>query len=148
MKVTDPIGYLEGDWTYERSLSDRPSEIEGRAEGTAVFVPDGDGLRWTETGRVEIGEARTTAHRELQIVPDDEAGSGWMVLFEDGRPFHPLVLDRESHGVVHPCVDDLYHGYFRVESESSFSTTWRVRGPNKDQLIETVYRRIDASTPD
>ncbi len=137
-RVSDPIAYFRGEWRFERKL--QSGSTEGKAGGTASFLPEGDGLRWKETGQLEFGQASTSTSRELTIEP---SGSGWVVRFDDGRPFHRLDLEPGSCAVAHPCRDDLYRGRIAVEDQDNFRTTWRVEGPAKDQLIETVYRRVE-----
>ena len=88
---------MTGRWTVRRRLLDRRAGGAGEFTGTATFAPDGAGLRWTEDGRLRFGAHDGPAARRLAIVP---AGSGWLVEFADGRPFHPLVLDRP---VEHQC---------------------------------------------
>jgi len=92
-------------------------------------------LRWTEHGHLRFGAHDGPAARRLAIVP---AGSGWLVEFADGRPFHPLVLDRP---VEHLCGGDRYDGEYRLLDPDTLVVRWRVTGPAKDLEIETTYRR-------
>jgi hypothetical protein len=64
-----------------------------------------------------------------------------MVRFDDGRPFHPLVLRAARVAVAHACGEDAYEGAYVVLGPDAFDVTWRVRGPAKDQRIESRYRR-------
>ncbi len=141
MRIVDPISYFAGEWTYERDLSDRGQSVRGEASGTATFTVEDGRLLWRESGLLEIGPARTPATRALTIEPSE---SGWTVRFDDGRLFHRLDLAEGRCEVDHPCGDDLYQGRIEAASEDSFRTAWRVRGPRKDQSIETVYRRVGA----
>jgi uncharacterized protein DUF6314 len=101
-----------------------------------LFEPDGDGLRWTEEGRLRFGGHDGPAGRRLAVVP---AGGGWLVKFADGRPFHPLVLDEP---VRHACGEDRYDGRYRLRDPDTLEVRWRVTGPSKDLEIETTYRRV------
>lgn len=141
MPVDDPVDALAGRWVFRRSISDRLSGTEGSASGTADFEPSGGGLDWIESGTLVMGGHTFDAKRRMSIVP--EAG-GWVVRFEDGRLFHPLRLAAGRCVVGHPCRKDFYDGMLEMLATGSgteFRTEWRVRGPAKDQLIRTRYRR-------
>lgn len=141
MPAISPLDYLPGTWDYDRQIRDSMNGKSGSATGKATFSKVPGGLTWKESGQLRFGSANTVATRELQVVRDEEAPAGWMVLFDDGRPFHPLILDRDECELEHPCLEDLYRGGFRILGDDEFRTSWQVEGPNKDQLIETVYRR-------
>ncbi len=137
MRISDPIEYLRGDWEFERKVHSGPDR--GRASGIASFRPEGEGLSWKEAGRLEFGQASTSASREMSIERD---GNGWIVRFEDGRPFHLLDLGPGHCEVEHLCRDDVYGGRIEARDANTFFTSWRVAGPLKEQLIETTYRRL------
>jgi hypothetical protein len=128
---------LAGRWTVERTLEDAALGA-GTFTGEAVFGPEGDGLLWREEGRLRLGAYDGPAARTLRIVPD---GSGWLVRFADGRPFHPLDLREGACAVAHPCGEDRYEGVYRVIGPDELDIRWRVRGPAKDGVIASRYRR-------
>lgn len=141
MEVADPVSALAGTWSFRREVTDRASGLEGRAVGTARFESTGAGLDWTETGTLVIDGHSFDAKRRMAVVRD---GESWQVLFEDGRPFHGLDLGRGRCSVNHPCGDDFYEGSLalsKFDGETTFVTEWKVKGPRKDQLIVTAYRR-------
>jgi uncharacterized protein DUF6314 len=107
----------------------------GEFAGSAELVPAGEGLRWTEEGRLRFGTHEAPAGRRLAIVP---AAGGWLVEFADGRPFHPLVLGEPAE---HECGADRYRGLYRLLDPDTLQVCWRVTGPEKDLEIETVYCR-------
>lgn len=61
--------------------------------------------------------------------------------FADGRFFHDLDLRSGHHVADHPCSADLYRGEFSVYDAERWRTMWRVKGPAKDLLLTTDYRR-------
>lgn len=132
----NPVALLAGRWTVRRKLHDRRLGQRGAFEGVADFVPDGDGLRWTERGRMRFGAHDGPAWRELRIVPAD---AGWEVRFADGRPFHPL--DLEDGEVLHPCGEDRYVGRYAFDGDDVLRVRWEVTGPEADERLEAVYRR-------
>lgn len=151
LPVADLLAFLAGRWTFERSIDDRRAGRRGRAAGEARFEPIGGGagagaggaggLRWTEHGRVVIGDFEGEFSRELAIVPD---GDAWLVRFDDGRPFHPLDLRTGRCVVDHPCGADAYAGELRVLAGPELVVEWEVRGPAKAQRIVTRYGRAAA----
>lgn len=138
LPVTDPVGFLAGTWQVDRDLHEARDDQAGRFVGTAEFVPEGDGLRWTETGTAELGTFAGAASRVLLVVPGEH---GWEVRFDDERFFHPLDLTDGCSRVDHPCGEDHYRGELRVEGPDRFVIAWRVRGPRKDQTIVSRYTR-------
>jgi hypothetical protein len=132
-----PDAYLPGRWSVARRVQDAALG-SGSFTGTADFAPAGEGLDWAEAGRLRLGAYDGPARRALRIVPERE---GWMVRFQDGRAFHPLALRREGFRVEHPCGADAYAGEYVVLGDDAFVVRWRVRGPGKDQRIESRYER-------
>jgi hypothetical protein len=134
----EPDAYLPGRWTVRRALHDAALG-EGTFSGTATFTAAGDGgLDWVEAGQLRLGGYEGPARRRLHLAREDGA---WMVRFEDGRPFHPLVLRASGCEVTHPCGADAYSGEYVVLGPGAFDVQWRVRGPSKDQRIASRYRR-------
>ncbi len=136
--VVDPIVFLAGAWDVARDVRDDATGTAGTFVGTATFTPRGAGLDWVEHGCLTLGEYEGEASRTLRIVPD---GAGWMVTFDDGRPFHPLDLGTGVTLVEHPCGRDHYVGGLRAESVDAVTIRWRVAGPKKDQTIVSRYTR-------
>jgi hypothetical protein len=130
--------WLPGEWTVTRVINDGA----GRFEGRAAFISDPGppvSLIWHEHGRLRLGTHAGPAERTLRIEP--AAGGTWEVRFADGRPFHSLDLARGSDQVTHLCAADTYRGRYTVQAPDRFTTTWRITGPRKDDVIETVYER-------
>jgi hypothetical protein len=129
---------LEGLWTLERQIDDRRARLTGRLTGTCLWRRDADGLVQEETGTLHYGEAPPiTAERRYLW---REAGDGLVVFFEDGRPFHELGPGRLS--ARHDCAPDTYDVTYVFDANGSFSTTWRITGPRKDQFIHSLYTRL------
>jgi hypothetical protein len=133
----EPDAYLPGRWRVERTLHDARLG-DGTFTGTAAFAVDEGGLDWLEAGRLALGGYEGPARRRLRVAREDD---GWMVRFDDGRPFHPLVLQRGGCAVAHPCGEDSYAGEYVVLGPDAFDVAWSVRGPAKDQRITSRYRR-------
>lgn len=136
--IADPVAHLAGTWDVVRQLEDRHDDVRGTFRGTAAFVPDGAGLRWSEEGVLCLGRYAGPARRELAIVP---AGDGWEVRFADGRPFHPLALTTGRAEVEHPCGEDHYAGAYESDGPDVVLVRWDVTGPRADATILTRYTR-------
>lgn len=140
--VADPRRFLPGVWRIDRRIHDARNRQDGTYVGTATFLLEGDGLRWTERGELRLGDFVGLGTREMSVVPGRDAGSApWEVRFDDGRPFHPLDLRDGACPVDHPCGEDHYSGWVRVEGHDLLVVSWRVVGPAKDHAILTRYTR-------
>lgn len=155
--VADALAYLAGTWTVRREVHDRSAGRSGWFTGWAEFRAEtdagtdaGTGARtdagWlhVEEGVLEWGGARRDARRTLRLLPGADGTAA--VAFADGRPFHDLDLADGRWTAWHHCQDDLYEGRFTVVSPDEWRLRWLVRGPAKDQLLDSVYRR--AGRPD
>ncbi|MFI7009617.1 DUF6314 family protein [Streptomyces sp. NPDC050145] len=146
--VPDALGFLGGRWDVERSVRDLSEDVTGRFVGTTDFGLAGDGeggLRHFESGAFTWRGVARPAERTLFFRPGDEPGTV-VVRFADGRFFHGLDLRTGTHVTDHPCAADLYRGTFTVTGPDVWRSVWRVRGPAKDLLLTTDYRRAAGSS--
>lgn len=154
--VADALAYLAGEWTVRRELSDRMSGGSGRFTGRAEFREDGgddaggaceedhgagEGGAWlhVEEGVLEWGGTHRAAGRTLRLLPEPDGTA--RVFFADGRPFHDLDLRDGRWTAPHHCGADYYEGRFTVVSPDEWRLRWTVRGPAKEQTLDSVYRR-------
>lgn len=137
--VDDPLRYLAGAWRLTRCVEDFAAGLSGTFVGVAEFRADGDGLAYNERGELRWDGHVLPAWRALRY---RHRGAGLLrVEFDDGRHFHDLALATGHCAVTHPCRDDEYTGEFRIHSADRWRQVWRVRGPAKDQLLRTEFRR-------
>lgn len=130
---------LLGRWALERHVRDRVSGIRGRVAGTLDLSLDGEGVRWVERGVFAWEKGRMAMTRELRLVPE---GGGWLVTFDDGRPFHPW---RPGEPVFHDCGADRYDGLIALDDDArEMWVLWDVTGPEKAQRLVT---RCRSTTP-
>ncbi|UQA91863.1 DUF6314 family protein [Streptomyces halobius] len=139
--VPDTAAYLVGVWHVDRAVHDLRAGTSGRFHGTADFRPDttGTGLLHIEEGELTWGGTVHPARRTLRLRPRPDGTAE--VTFDDGRPFHDLDLRTGHWTAVHPCAEDRYEGTFTVVSDDEWRLEWRVGGPDKHQLLRSVYRR-------
>lgn len=129
-----------GRWHMSRRIDDSQAGRTGLFEGVAVLSPEGDGLRYDESGelRLEGGPGLKATRRYHWRQEGDGAIA---VRFDDGRDFHRFD---PSGGVVsawHDCPPDLYEVSYNFTRWPEWQASWRVRGPRKDYLMVTDYRR-------
>jgi len=138
-RIEDLVEFLEGTWQFERKVHDALLDQEGDCIGVAQYTADGTNLNYHEEGELTMGEIQTSTERDyIYMFP---APSMAEVRFSDGRLFHLLDLTKGIVRVEHKCVDDIYHGLYRVLGPDAWLAVWRVIGPRKSQVITTRYLR-------
>ncbi|HEX2904263.1 MAG TPA: DUF6314 family protein [Jatrophihabitans sp.] len=142
MHTVEPPQLL-GRWRLHRRLADRRAGVQGWLTGTLDLQQQApDRISWYEKGTLSWQGERLEVFREYAIVSD---GSGWQVLFADGRPFHPW---RPGELVEHPCRADRYRGLVVVDRDRTrLRVQWDVSGPAKDQRILSRCYRMDGTSP-
>ena len=85
-----------------RRIEDALSGQLGSFEGSASFVRDELGLRYSERGVLTLGGTSMEAER---VYLWRSSGDGIEVLFDDGRAFHRIDDSAEA---AHWCVPDQY----------------------------------------
>ncbi len=132
---------LEGAWELGRSI-----ESQAAMTGIAKFRRHGpDALEYREEGRVHLADGKTfDAHREYRF---ERAPHGFLVFFAEEPPrlFHRIELMRDgdtlSGSATHLCAPDVYDSDYRFLADGTFVIRHAVRGPRKDYVSTTVFRR-------
>jgi Family of unknown function (DUF6314) len=140
MRVSDTLAFLCGEWHLDRVLHDHRSGLAGRFTGRALVVPGRrGGLSYGESGELSFGGHTGPAQRRLRLVPAADGAAE--VRFADGRFFYLLDLRAGHWQAEHGCGEDRYLLAHRVLGEDRLEEEWRVRGPAKDYLAITQFRR-------
>ncbi|MEU5428903.1 DUF6314 family protein [Streptomyces olivoreticuli] len=140
LPVRDTAAFLTGWWTVDRTLVDLRTDSRGTFHGTAEFRRSDDAcVLHVEDGELSWNGTVNRAGRTLKLFP--RADGTAEVTFADGRFFHDLDLRGDSWTTRHPCAADLYDGTFTIVSPGEWHVRWRTTGPEKDQLLRSVYRR-------
>lgn len=127
--------WFRGRWRMARVIADRRG-ARATFAGTCRFAPDGAGLVCEERGVLRQGGGRYRAGRvTLWRFPGD---GRICVLFADARPFHAFHESRPQ--ALHLCGADRYAVSYAFEAHRWLSR-WVVRGPAKDYVMTTRYRR-------
>lgn len=63
---------------------------------------------------------------------------------DNGKLFQTLTFKNDSEASAeHLCGKDLYKSHYKFEFPESFTITHDVKGPKKDYVSETVFRRLN-----
>ncbi|SLN54875.1 hypothetical protein ROA7023_02478 [Roseisalinus antarcticus] len=131
---------FEGRWALSRQVQDFRDRSRLAFEGEATFRRDAEGLALEESGRwTEAKWGGLTASRRYLW---RAFGPAIDVFYADGRFFHRFDLVQAGRAKSrHDCPPDRYDVTYRFDLPSAWEAAWRVKGPAKDYLSRTRYRR-------
>lgn len=133
------LGDFEGLWRIERRIRDLRAGTGGTLVGFATFRPEAGGLRCEERGRLSYGGGPSLeAARDYLWLPDSPGRIA--VRFADGRPFHAFDLGPAAQA-DHWCDPDSYRVDYEFSGWPVWTMVWAVRGPRKDYVSESTFRR-------
>ncbi|HEX3986889.1 MAG TPA: DUF6314 family protein [Acidobacteriaceae bacterium] len=141
----DVFDRLQGEWSFVR-------EVPGKAKmtGRARILPTGEGrARYDETARVLLADGKTLTGSQSYLYRRLPApANGFDVLFSENEElferldFH-LSSDRSLRAdAEHHCPPDHYVSHFALDREDHLFVEHAVRGPRKDYVVRTTYRRV------
>lgn len=135
---------FEGRWHLSRRIDDSAAGGTGVFEGIATLRPDtggrGPGMIYEEAGELRLGGLPGLKATRRYLWRDASCGMV-EVLFSDGRDFHRF---NPRGGVVsawHDCPPDLYEVSYNFILWPVWQSVWHVKGPRKDYVMVTDYRR-------
>jgi hypothetical protein len=132
---------LLGRWSFVREISGH-----GSMTGLATFEGvDANYAVYRESGelRLQGGETLRAEQRYVYAKVED----GFAVYFHDTGELFQCVEFNAVEGDVwkgsasHLCKADVYDSEYCFHGEGTFLVRHAVRGPRKDYVIRTVYRR-------
>lgn len=126
-----------GRWRMMREIRDHKGGQSGHASGVADLAPDGTGLIYVESIRLEL-TGQTPIDATQSYVWRDAAG-GVAVFFKDGRAFHQIVLGAGTAQADHWCDPDRYKVRYDFSLWPRWSSVWDVSGPRKGYCMTTQY---------
>ncbi|WP_256330459.1 DUF6314 family protein [Variovorax sp. YR216] len=132
---------LEGAWDLDRTI-----ENQATMTGIALFERQHpDVLTYREEGRVRLAGGKVLdASREYRF---ERAPGGFTVFFNEAPPrlFHHIELQRQGDAfgglATHLCSPDTYDSSYRFLVDGTFVICHTVRGPRKDYVSATVFKR-------
>ena len=133
-------GYFQGIWTLQRTVDDHLLGISATMGGRAEFAPEGaQQLRYYESGQLQCGLYSGPFERiYFHEFPADQT---MRVTFEDGRFFFEALFQGNNASFEHHCGDDIYTGAIVLLNDAAYEMVWQVRGPKKDFLIKSYYKK-------
>jgi len=143
IEIQELRAFLTGAWDLTRTIEDHLTDKPGRLVGRAVFLPGGDCLHYTETGRLKTADFDDEVQRRyLFRFPEPHLA---IVFFTDEREFHDLDLRSGTWTTRHRCNPDVYDGAFFAQGSDVWRSQWRIEGPRKDMTIRNTYTRNGGS---
>lgn len=136
-----------GWWDFERTIMDYTSGSQIKANGSVEFTKLSDNrLMYHERGTLLLGNKEISFSRKYYYCLEPNHIS---IYFADGvnygQLFQALVVDFEQSPAMaqaeHLCINDMYRGTFLFYNGGRFKNTFRIKGPNKDQLIDSTFTK-------
>lgn len=137
--VNETLAPFIGTWRLEREIENYREDSHARFEGAAMLTPEAGGLVYVEEGQwVSDGLLGLSGERRYRWESREDGQIS--VLFEDGRFFHAFALGAAAEA-AHFCDPDQYDVAYSFDLPQCWTANWRVRGPRKDYVSQTTYRR-------
>jgi hypothetical protein len=124
---------FEGAWRITRMIR-HCAGAPALFMGTAVWMPDVNGLAYHESGVLKID-----GHLEIRSERRYHWDAGLNVTFDDGWFFHRVPS--EGGQTAHWCDPDHYAVTYHFNKWPVFEVEWRVMGPRKDYRMHSRYER-------
>lgn len=144
----DVFDRLQGEWSFVR-------EVPGKATmtGRARILPTGEGrARYDESARVLLADGKTlTGSQSYRYRRLPLPANGFDVLFAENEElferldFHPSPDGSLRADAEHHCAPDHYVSHFTLDREDRLFVEHTVKGPHKDYVVRTTYRRAGRS---
>ena len=132
---------LEGAWRLERRIV-HSDDSEFKFEGEARFARSGKRLIHDEEGLLSgvPGQEPIRATRRYIWMRE---GDRIEVHFHDMRPFHTIPMGAEAPETTYLCSPDRYRVSYDFSDMKAWRATWKVEGPKKSYVMESLYRPDD-----
>jgi hypothetical protein len=148
MAEADGGGMLErllGRWSLVREISGH-----GSMTGVATFEGvDANCALYRESGELRLKGGETLRAEQRYVYAQVEGG--FTVHFHDTGELFQCVAFTAGEGdgwkgsASHRCKADVYDSEYCFGGDGTFLVRHAVRGPRKDYVIRTVYRRDEAA---
>ena len=133
---------LEGKWIFNRSTNGF-----GDMTGSASFLPlpnDFSTFSYRETGIFVTPQGMDTPfYREYLYCLNKRVIEVYFSIHQKKQGlFHTLTFSSHTAMAIHPCRDDIYTATYTFLDDSTFMLRYDVKGPAKDIIIETVFKKL------
>ncbi len=137
--------FLQGNWSVNKQFillpSHAKSSMQGSAQGTlksthtVLFQESLEGSCGSYTGRSSSFLSYNFVEKTPQV-------------WKRGELFHTLHHSLPFTMIRHICGKDFYFGLYVFDFEkNSFSICWKVKGPSKNYLLQSHYKKISEPQP-
>lgn len=114
--------------------------------GEAKFTPtSNDEYKYTEQGTLTLDRGdvvENVTRGYLYKFKDDAIHIYYADGPDDGKLFQTLIFKNDSEASAeHLCGEDLYQSLYKFEFPESFTIKHDVKGPKKDYMSETIFKR-------
>lgn len=136
--------FFKKNWSLKRTIFTlKEKALVASGQGTASFQETAlNQLDYSEKVTIKYfdNNFQTEAYQKYlyKYVP---AKNKLEKYFENTSFFYTLDLKENTATGCHHCKDDLYKSYYRFLDPKSFELVYRVEGPKKSYLMETLYQR-------
>lgn len=137
--MTRTLEDFAGRWRMSRQIDDAKAGGTGIFDGIATLTPGADGLVYEEAGELRLPEG--TNMRATRKYLWQQGRGAVRVLFDDGRDFHRIDILSEIATSFHDCPPDQYEVSYNFTRWPEWRSIWTVRGPRKNYVMTTDYRR-------
>ena len=135
LNLTDFLGL----WHIDRVTTDYLGGADGVFVAQAEILIHEPGAIYTETGELTLANAAPM--RATRQYLWQQTGGLITVDFADGRPFHTFDPMAAAPSAEHDCPPDTYCVEYDFADWPRWQSRWRVRGPRKDYLMVSNFRR-------
>lgn len=132
---------FEGRWQLDRLVTNAVGP-DMTLTGWAEFRPHEGGLMLIESGTLQVA-GQPSMQGEQRYIWRQE-GAEIATFFADERPFFrftPTVSPTDHIAAAHWCSPDQYDVVMEFAHWPDWQATWTVKGPRKDYVMRSHYRR-------
>ncbi|MEM6387167.1 MAG: DUF6314 family protein [Pseudomonadota bacterium] len=129
------LSALVGSWNLSREITHH-AEGTDRFLGTSRFVQAEAFVVQEDKGTLETKHGSFEATRRYIWTETDGRLD---VFFDDMRPFHSVPLGALRPEATHLCPPDTYHVTYDFREWPRWRSVWRVEGPRKRYIMESLF---------
>lgn len=143
MNTLEVFRNLPGIWQFNRTILNH-----GSVSGHAHFIPIQPFLlHYKEQGVFTTQDKEFQASREYSYYYEAKTDKISVSFIENGRPtylFHELNFAAPHSAMAtgeHLCNQDMYYATYTFIDPNTFRINYRVEGPTKNYISDTLFRR-------
>lgn len=131
------LSAFEGCWQLDRLVKNAVGP-DMALKGEALFAPQDGGVLLTERGTLQVAGQPPMQGEQRYIWR--QSGAEIATFFADGRAFFRFSPVGQV-AAAHWCSPDQYDVVMDFTDWPQWQATWTVKGPRKDYVMTSTYRR-------